>query len=274
MPTARRLPLLSGVFAILDRLVGAWWLLVVCCTLPIFGMLFEPQGLLQDAVLRLGGPVEQGVVVDTQITNGSIDAVPVWSAEVALVRDNNQRQIGYSTGLVHSVGDEVVVQCTVVTCGIFQTTGLRSTQLGFGVNLLLGAGAAILAMLPLRTLWRRRWWWTALQRGVLTLGWVGEDSRSSEGVQRLIVHYDDAYDARWRRHGWLGYRKAGLQWEKLRVLYLEEAPYTAVVLDELQDWMGSRIPEPGEAWPLPDLASGLRVAVGGGALVACIVFVC
>lgn len=265
MATSRRLPFASRVVVLLDRVVAGWWLFIVCTMLPVFLLVFEPLGLVQDAVLRLGGPVEQGVVVEAEMTNGSIDSTPVWRAEVALARDNDLRQVGYSTGIKHILGDEVTVHCAVVTCAIFQAEGLRSTQLGMWPNLLLTALAAFLGMFPVRTLWRRRWWWAALQRGVPTLGWVAQDSRSSEDVQRLIVHYDDAHDARWQRQGWLGYRKVGLRWENLKVLYLQEAPHKAVVLDELQDWMGPRIPEPGESWPLPDAAGWLRVGIGGGA---------
>ena len=267
MAADRRLPLLSRVFVILDRWVAAWWLFIVCATLPVFLLLLEPMGLMQDALLSLGGPIEQGVVVQAEMTNGTINATPVWRTEVALATDSAQRQIGYSTGLVHVIGDEVTVHCALITCDIFQAEGLRSTQLGLATNLFLAAMAAFLGMFPVRTLWRRRWWWAALQRGVPTLGWVAEDSRSSEDLQRLIVHYDDAHDARWQTQGWLGYRKAGLRWEQLEVLYLEEAPQRAVVLDELQDWMGTGIPASGESWPLPDAAGWLRVGIGGGALV-------
>ena len=85
MVPRRSIPLLSIVGLILDRLVGLWWLFVGFCLLPFFLALLEPVPLMWDAVLALGGPAEDAVVVDVEMTDVSVRSVPVWRSEVALV---------------------------------------------------------------------------------------------------------------------------------------------------------------------------------------------
>ncbi|HCH66964.1 MAG TPA: hypothetical protein DFR83_29445, partial [Deltaproteobacteria bacterium] len=237
-------------------------LFVGFCTVPMALMVVEPLRLAQGAVLQLGGRSEEAVVVDVQQTDTTMNAVPVWQTEVALVRDESIRQVGYTTGLVHSTGDPVQVQCALVTCSMFRIPQTRATKVGLGLNLGLGGFALFMVLLPIRSLWRRRWWVVALERGTCTRGWVEGGRRSSESVQRLPVHFDDAHDARWQHKYWLGYREHGFASDHLTVLYVEDDPRKAVVLEALQDWMGDRVPEAGGAWPHPDIAAWLRVSIG------------
>lgn len=272
MVARRSIPPLSIVGLILDRLVGLWWLFVGFCLLPFSLALFEPVPLMWDAVLALGGPAEDAIVVDVEMTDGSVNSVPIWRSEVALVRDASVRRSGYSTGMVYAVGDSARVQCTLVSCEVFRIAQTRSTQLGLGWNLVLGVLAFWLGANPIRTLWRRRWWLVALRRGVATRGWLGEDRKSHEGVQRLAVHYDDSRGDRWQRRCWLGYRKRGYSTESLTVLYVEDDPQKSVVLEELPDWMGKEVPRMGDRWPGPDIAAWLRIGGGLGVVVTAVWF--
>lgn len=272
MVPRRSIPLLSIVGLILDRLVGLWWLFVGFCLLPFFLALLEPVPLMWDAVLALGGPAEDAVVVDVEMTDVSVRSVPVWRSEVALVRDASVRRSGYSTGMVYAIGDSAPVQCTLVSCDVFRIAQTRSTRLGLTWNLVLAVLALWIGSNPIRTLWRRRWWLVALRRGVATRGWLGEDRESHEGVQRLAVHYDDSSGDRWERQCWLGYRKRGFSSGSLTVLYVEDDPQKSVVLEELQDWMGEKVPRTDGRWPHPDIACWLRIGGGLGVLVTAVWF--
>lgn len=272
MVPCRSIPLLSVVGLMLDRLVGLWWLFAGFCLLPFFLVLFEPAPVLWDAVLALGGPAEEAVVVDVQMTDGSVNSVPIWRSEVALVRDASVRRSGYSTGMVYAIGDSAQVQCSLVSCDVFRIAQTRSTQLGLTWNLILGMLAFLIGSNPVRTLWRRRWWLVALRRGVVTRGWLGEDRKSHDGVQRLAVHYDDARGDRWERRCWLGYRKRGFSSGSLTVLYVEDDPQKSVVLGELQDWMGTKVPQADGRWPRPDVACWLRIAGGLAVVVTAVWF--
>ena len=265
MSAARTLSPASCVVLLLDRVVSSWWICLVCMTAPLFVMALEPVGTMQDGLLRLGGPLEQAVVVEVEMTNTTINSVPVWKTQLALVSDERRRSVGYSTGMAYALDDSVTVQCALVTCAIFQASGTRSTRLGLGWNLSLGAVAVFMGLFPVRTLWRRRWWVAALRRGAPTRGWVDDDSDSDEQIQRLNIHYDDARDSRWQQRFWFGYR-SGFVSQHLHVLYVPLYPRRAVALETLPDWMGDRIPDFGEAWPAPDRAGWLRVGIGGGIL--------